>query len=484
MKGNARLSLDKIAVLGAGMTGTMVAIAIRRALPTADITLIETPDDPAAVSDRLPIATATTRSVLARIGLDETALIGGGHATHKLGTRFLDWRHDGAPWVHGHGETGIAVAPGAFHQHWLQARRTGPINAFHTYSPAATLADADRYMPPGDHGEVLLERHDHAVRLDPSTVLSLLGQHAGTLNIRRIVGQIAAVERDADGLVELLALDQNRHITADLFIDCTGPQALLRSRLDADFEDWGDPCDRVLIHQRRSDASPCDTFQAVDDGWRATIRLRDRAIELLGYASAITAEDQARATFSGDAQIITVRAGRRTPWVANVVALGDAATATGALATQGFALTLADLDLLLDLLPGRPIAEEERREYNRRSMLRSSLIHDFIALHTLRSTRRKGAFWSIPRAKPPEGLGLLLAQFDRRGLVPRLEETIIGRDDWLAVLLGLGIMPERPDPVAIGADAARMRVALDRLHMAVAALPTRLPPYGAWLTGR
>ena len=78
--------------------------------------------------------------------------------------------------------------------------------------------------------------------------------------------------RGEDGFVDALALDDGVVVAGDLFVDCTGPAALIRSALDNRFEEWGGylPCDRLIYteNQPDSDAPMLDRVVAGPAGWR------------------------------------------------------------------------------------------------------------------------------------------------------------------------------------------------------------------------
>ena len=97
--------------------------------------------DPAALADRMPGSLPSIGEFHARIGVAEEETLAAG-ATHRIGIRFDDWAADGQPFVHAFGDHGRPIAPGAFHQHWLNARRSGRAAPFDAYSPAAALARA------------------------------------------------------------------------------------------------------------------------------------------------------------------------------------------------------------------------------------------------------------------------------------------------------------------------------------------------------
>ncbi len=480
-----RAPIRSIAVLGAGIVGLSAATAFARALPGLVVTVIETPADPAALADRMPGTLPATAAFHDRIGLGEADLLAAG-STHRIGTRLSGWRADGTTVVLAHGDRGGAVGPGAFHQQWLNARRHTGITAFDAFSPAAVLAAADRFVHPSDDPNSPLSGVGHALRLDPPRYRALLLALARHIGIVPVAGRFAAVERRADGGVEALLLADGRRIVADLYLDCSGPAAPLRSAVDTRWEDWRRflPVDRLLLGTDPARApTPTDDLIALPTGWRFAKPLRDRTLVGLAYAADQTPEASARDTLPSGDDIVALSPGTRLdPWVHNVLALGDAATMLDPLADANLHLAQAAILRAIDLLPGRECAATELAEFNTRSRREASRVRDFQAAQVAASDRTHGAFWQHARNLPrPDSLAHTLDQLAHRGRLPFYEDESFDADDWRGLLLGLGMIPRVPDPIASATPVEATVAALTRLADEIALLPSRVPPYPAYL---
>ena len=478
-----RAPIRSVAVLGDGIVGLSAAVAFARALPGLDILVVASAPDPAALADRMPGALPSIAAFHGRIGVTEEEAVAAG-ATHRIGTRFDDWTATGRAFIHAFGDHGRPIAPGAFYQHWLNARRLGRAASFDAYSGAAALAAAGKFVHPSDDPASPLSRFEYALRLDPPRYRALLLRHAQRRRIAFMPGQLAGVERRDDGGVAALVLDDGRRVEADLFLDCAGPASPIRSSLDARFEDWSLPCDRLLL----GDAPPrplssCDDVATVDAGWRWAAALRDRTMTGFAYASGQTSAAEAARIFPAASDAVTLRPGfRPDPWLGNVLALGDAAVAVDPLEWTNLHLAQSGIARALDLLPGRDCHPLEVAEYNRRTRQQAERVRDFIRAHYLSVARKRGEFWKSARhAVVPESLAQTLAQFERRGRLPHHEEESFAKESWLGVLLGLGVVPGTVDPIALAADPARVEAALLAFATATAALPALLPPYPEYL---
>jgi tryptophan halogenase len=467
-------AIRSVCVAGAGIVGLSAAIAFARALPDVAVSIVETPVDPAALADLVPGSLPAIHLFHAAIGLDELELVREGIATHLLGARFDNWSADGALWFHVFGEAGLPSADVPFHQIWGRVRRLRGAEPYHHYSAAALLAAAGKFVHPSEDLASPLAGFLYALRLDPALYRARLDRAAAGLP--RMTAGIADVERAGDGGIASLVRTDGRRVEADLYLDCTGPPARLRSVLDQGFEAWGDwlPCDRFLALEEGPRApTPCDVVTGEANGWSWRSPLPDRTLGGRLWSSAFEA--------GGEGGIKLVL-GRRTPWVGNVLALGDAAVALDPLHFANLHLAQSGILRALELLPGRDFNPVELAEYNRRTAQETARVRDFLALHYLRSGRADTPFWAaMARRTPPDSLDRTLEQFGRRARLPFFEEESFDRHSWAAALAGLGVAPEDGDALAAGIDLDRAAAAMTQLAAGLRALPDQLPPYHALL---
>jgi len=86
--------------------------------------------------------------------------------------------------------------------------------------------------------------------------------------------------------------------------------------------------------------------------------------------------------------------------------------------------------------------------FNRRTALGSDRLRDFVQLPYLLNQRPE-ALWRAAAAGPVSAeLARDLALFRERGRLSIHDEDGFERDEWLASLIGLGVIPRRIDPVA------------------------------------
>lgn len=202
-----------VAVLGSGVVALSAAIAFRRALPTARITLVERAADPRSLLDRIGAATLAIDGFHRAIGLDRELFIRrtGAVAIHRV---TLNGEPLGAPGAIPHVE-GVAL-----HQLWLRSLAERPEGT--PGWAALTVPGAEPF----------------GVRFDMPAYTALLAEMAAALGI---------VRGEADD--------------ADLLLDCTMPG-----------DDWLDaPLPRLVADPIAPGAPEGETLNIVDGAveWQA-----------------------------------------------------------------------------------------------------------------------------------------------------------------------------------------------------------------------
>ncbi len=466
--------LRSIVTLGAGIVGLSAAIAFRRALPNTPIKVVVTPNHSGALADRQEVAPQSILQFHRRIGMDEAGMFQRAGGSHWFATRFKNWNQAGGDWLYTHGKHGVPVAQSHFHQHWLRLEDEG--SPYHAHSLAGALALAGRFKP--------LLASEYSLRFNLQGYLKRLVSLARHVGITFVPGTLVSTTRSADGKITSITLSDQQQLSADLFLDCAGPQAPLLSTLEDQFEDWSQwiPCDRQLLDQRRTQCPPdlIDTITALPDGWRWNMPGQNGLHSSFNYHSSFTSENAAAACLRTDElDAMAFRPGRRTnSWVHNVVAFGDAAATPGPL--YGSTLQIAHESILraLELLPGRDCQPNLIAEYNRRTALADAVMRDFHAWHYRHSGQPEGPMWrAAQESPPPESLAHRLEQFLRRGSLPHYAESAITIDNWRAALIGLGLRPTGLDPAVHAVDKTQSRAILNQSSASINRVVQDCPAY-------
>jgi tryptophan halogenase len=164
------------------------------------------------------------------------------------------------------------------------------------------------------------------------------------------------------------------------------------------------------------------------------------------------------------AEIRVREPGRRVnAWERNCVAIGEAACVFDPI--HGVDLQAVQLGLV-HLLPLFPVDTDyavERAEYNKNLRAAFERIRDFQSAHYVLN-RYGGPFWERARLTPVSAeLLRKIGVFRARGEVVYYEVESFAIDDWQALLLGHGVLPETWDPAADRTSPQLLKTELRRI---------------------
>ncbi len=473
----AREPLRRVVVVGDGQVGLLAAIAVRRALPDCEVVLAGLPLSPDALADRAATALPFTNRLHERLGIAEEAILLRAGGSHRLVTRLFGWNGAGSQTAVPYGGTDMAVSGLA----GGGSASSGKGGSAPPYSSLADLlAQSGRFAVPPPDRTTPISQVEYALRWHPAAYRNLLIAKARQLGLTYVASPVAALDVAEGSNLRAIIVENGQRIEADLYLDCSGTGARLLSALDGfAVEDWSSRLPSIALH-RAATGEPMialeDRISLLEDGWLAELAGRD-GLQLEFASSLDLPLERARAIMAAEIESrVEIRPRRvRHAWIGNVIAIGDAAALLHPL--LGFPLDLAhrQIDLLLEMLPGRLIEPAERSEYNRRSALMSQGASDCLS-----------AFYAAPGARPAFGpvspsdrLAGTIDQFHRRARLPVWEECPLVRQELAALLGALGfageglpILPSQDPHMAANRLAERARAALDFA-----------PPYAQWLSG-
>jgi len=472
--------LRRIVVAGGGQLGVLAAIALRRALPGCDVVVVGGEASPAAFADTSPTAMPFTNKLHDRLGIAEEDIVTKAGGSYRLVTRYAGWDAEGRGGVVAYGEALDPALKTAFARDWGRVRLPGA-GGPPPGSLAQVLAEAGRFAPPPLGEPTPISSVDYALRWNPAAYRGLLIAQAEALGIGYVPGVIDRIVPDEGDAIRAVGLAGQGEIAADLFVDCTGPQAaLLAAHPRFAFTDWSAslPTRHIYI------AAPAAPVLALEDrltltrsGWVSEVAGLDGLHRMLGTPAPL-ARAEAEALLGGPALgAVALTPGRvAEPWIGNIVALGDAAARFDPLGPLHLDLAHRQLALLIEMLPGRDIAPLERGEYNRRSVLMMEGVQEVLALHFAAPAAQQ-VFGMQPS---PGRVAAVIDQFARRGRIPFREELPLLGQEQFALLVALGWTPGLP-PAARAGDTggeAQARAAFEAEARAALAFA---PPYDEWL---
>jgi tryptophan halogenase len=487
--------LRSLVVVGGGTAGWMAAAALARVLTSAsyEITLVES-----AAIGTVGVGEATIPSLPAfhaLLGVEEKEFLSATGATFKLAIEFRDWRQTGEHFLHPFGPYGLDNNHSLFQAYWLKRRQEGHPSPLEEWSVTGFAARLGRFGGLPSDKSSPLRFLSYAYHLDAVLYARFLRAYAEKRGVRRIEGEIVDVTTTG-GRVDSLRLRDGRCVSGDFFVDCSGFPALVSGgALKTGYLDWSHwlPCDRAVAVPCQSARNPAPMTQATarESGWQWRIPLRHRIGNGYVYSSAHLSDDEARARLSEqlegaplcEPRLLSFKAGRRTQaWVGNCLALGLAAGFLEPLESTSIHLVQTGLARLFALFPDRDFDPALSAEYNRLTALEYEHVRDFLILHYAASQREDSPFWRQCRAMAlPETLTYKRELFTRTGRIAVLELETFQPASWLAIYSGLGIWPQRYEPLVELFGSAALATRFEAVRNSVRAAVETLPAHADYL---
>ena len=492
--------IKSILIVGGGTAGWMAAAALKRSVgPHCEVTLVES-DDIGIVG----VGEATVPSIRdfnALIELDEAEFMRETRATLKLGIEFVGWGARDSRYIHPFGTYGAGAVLGEFHQTWLALRSRGMAEDLDAYSLCVQACHAGKAALRDNDPRSPIAPLFSAYHFDAGLYARYLRKVCEARGVRRLEGEIVeVVQRPDDGFIDHVRLKDDRTLTADLFIDCTGFRGLLiEGALKAGFEDWSHwlPMNRALAVpcERVGATTPYTRATARDAGWQWRIPLQHRTGNGHVYASGFTTDEAAgdvlMANLDGRAlaeprplRFVTGR--RKAFWNRNVVALGLSSGFIEPLESTSIHLVQVGIYRLLQHFPDSGFSPVNIATYNRRLIGEVEQVRDFVILHYKATQRDDTPFWRYVSAmSTPDGLTERIEAFRDRGLLYQTAaDEYFTATSWLAVLYGQNIRPVGHNPLHDLSGPAEARDGLKRIADRWREVVAAMPAHDAFLQSR
>ncbi|MBP2161599.1 tryptophan halogenase family protein [Asticcacaulis sp. BE141] len=418
-------------------------------------------------------------------------------ATFKLGIEFRDWKRLGESYMHPFGTVGAGVGRAAFHHSYIRARMAGDPTPFEAYSLASVAGRQARFAPPpaGDRG--VHSTIGYAFHFDAGLYAAFLRRYAEARGVTRHEGRIIHVaQRPEDGFISSVTTENGLTLEGDLFMDCTGMQALLMEKtLQTGFEDWSAwlPASRAwaVPSANAGPLLPYTRSTAHGAGWQWRIPLQHRIGNGIVFSHDFIEETKACDILMShldskalmDPRLIRFRTGRsKAFWNKNVVAIGLSGGFMEPLESTSIHLIHSSLIKLMDLFPDADFNPLLAKQYNTAVGLDFETIRDFLILHYKVTERTDSEFWNYCRNMSiPASLQYKIDQFVENGRVVMSRGDLFQLPSWLSVMLGQGLIPKRYDPLAKLVESRTLTETLATMRETIASHAGRLPLHSQFL---
>lgn len=412
--------LNKIVIVGGGTAGWLTAAVI-----AADHRVDGHPEILVSVIESPQVATIgvgegtwpSMRHTLGRTGISETEFIVKCGAAFKQGSKFVGWRNGaGKSDFYYHPFTIPLGYPDLNLAYGWQALM--PDDAFaetvSTQQQVCEMGLAPKQKTTPEYASVV----NYAYHLDAGKFGDLLQKHCcDKLGVEHIQAHVTGIESHQNGDIASIVCEDGRQIAGDLFIDCSGFNAMLLGKhykvpLVSQSEIlFNDSALAVQVPYSEEDTpiASATIGTAQRHGWIWDIGLSARRGVGHVYSSTHASDDEVEealqaylaASVSKSAldalqfRKITFSPGhRRQFWYKNCVAVGSAAGFIEPLEASALALVELSAAAISDELPAnRRVMEITAERFNRRFSYHWERIIEFLKLHYVLSERTDSEFW-------------------------------------------------------------------------------------------
>jgi len=478
--------VTSVAVVGRDAPLWLAAASVQRALGRTGVR-VHAVELPSQLTEVDVYAAPPTLAAMHRLlGLDEQLLFKLCRAVPMVGQRFSNWARNAPPYVIAYDDEAPAGEL-PFTSYWAKAALEGLRVGFEDFSLGSACARLNAVPVVGEDPGPLSASYGY--HLDASAYAVLIKQLALRLGVE-IAGSSVREVVAAGDVIEAINLADGTRLAADLYIDASGQDAVLISRLaSAQFESWSQwlPCNRIFAagSPRMAQLPAFSHISAFAGGWIGQFPLQDRTAITAVYDTAVVDDGEiaelsaviTRSAISGDAVLSALRTGRQlSPWIGNCVAIGETAVALDPVGGLPLHVTHACISHLMTLFPATAGEYQEADAYNRAIGSFGANLRDFQAAHYRLNRRFDEPMWDRVRdVSAPAGLQRKIDMFAARTMIPLGDEESFDEQSWAALLLGCGVRPQGYDPRVDGiADQVILQKVQQRLRD-VASIARQMP---------
>jgi tryptophan halogenase len=164
------------------------------------------------------------------------------------------------------------------------------------------------------------------------------------------------------------------------------------------------------------------------------------------------------------------------------VAIGLSAGFVEPLESTSIHLIETAVGKLITLFPDREFRPELVEEFNRYMGIRYESVRDFIIMHYKLTNRDDTEFWRYcANMAIPDSLRQQIELFRETGRVALLDPDGFAEPSFVAMLMGLGVVPRRYDPFVDHVDIRQLHGHFAGLRDKIAQAVARMPDQGDYI---
>lgn len=461
--------LNNIVVVGGGTAGWMSALYVRKILPWARVTVIESED-----IGILGAGEGTTPNFVSftdMLDIPISRLVSAADTTIKSGIKFTNWNGDGEHYYHAFDcaselgfnafqnpymlpKTSLAVAMSIANGEPVES-----INFISTISEVNKVPFIRRLSAEDEEPTNPILGFNQlsyfGVHFNAAKIAQVLREVAEERNVERVEGLVVGTSMDDMGDIRKIVLDGGKEIDVDFLFDCTGfARMFIGDALKAEWKSHSDvlPVKAAIpffVDHDGEDIPPYTEAVAMKYGWLWRIPTQERFGSGYVFDSDLISEDEAKKEldeFAGyeveSPRTLKFNAGYyKTPWIKNCIAVGLSSAFIEPLEATSLwttALTLQNALSNPDLMRSRD--ERVVNEFNAKFVDMHEQVVDFVYFHYM-SKRSDTQFWDRfqNKRRAPQAVRDMLDTWEFR--IPDFKDfqgKMFQFDSWVSVASGLG----------------------------------------------
>ena len=392
----------RIVIVGGGTSGWMTAAAFCKTFPDWDITMING-------GDAIGVGESTTPHInqyLSYMGIPDHVFLPAARATFKSSSRFDGFVKEGEVF---HYPNGQSVLQKIKFQEWMLAKAFHPekLPPFsEVFMPFVAVAEKGRLPLNKDILDPYDLAKDRSFHINGAAFSKFL-RETFCKNLKVVDSTVKSVATKGRNIEHVVVTGGpyklgGQKIFGDLFIDCSGQQAVCGGALSK-WKPFGSiVTDSALVVKtdytnRETEMVPYTNAKAMTAGWQWTIPTYDFLSRGYVFCSKFQSEEDARKEFGyDDARLIKFENGRHErAWTGNCVSIGLSFGFIEPLESTSLFNTHHGILALMDLLQEAPLPGQFQRDrFNHNLCEHMDGWREFVEAHYYYSRRRDTPFWS------------------------------------------------------------------------------------------
>ena len=467
-----------IVICGSGLAAWMTAATMSKNLPAAiQVTVLETTNSDAADIFYGSVTNPNSYKFFLNLGLSEADLLLRTQSSFSYGTSYKNWGLTDVSWIQSF-QAPFPIWDGApFAHHITDA--TPPLEQ---YLMSAQAAAKGKFVhPPADKNSPLssTEYGYHYTARDLTKLLKVIAEKQGVQSKFQDIAAIESHDRKITGL----KLKEGETLSAELYVDASGPEAPLISALeDADIQTNRSLSALYSEQKNENLGPPLRQVISHDFGWQSLTPLQNDDAVLTVYTP--QSEQAARKVHpQGVTAQCSVSLGRRIKaWSGNCVAIGHAAAIVEPTSPAPLMLLQMDIERLMGLIPVTDDFEIEAKVFNEAFQKDVENIELFNSAFFQLEGVVETEYWSAAKSNSSSArLNRKLEQFANRGLLVSYDLEPFNDEDWTILHHGTGRTPRKRDAIAKLSDVDKIDRDLKNKAKAIQTIVAKMPPHHIYL---